>query len=610
MSQTKTHTKRRTDVRNIAIIAHVDHGKTTLVDAMFKQTGAFKVKADQAQECLMDSNPQERERGITILSKCTSVRFGKTLINIVDTPGHADFGSEVERILRMVDGVLLLVDALDGPMPQTRFVLRKSLELGLHPLVVINKLDRPHANPAKALDHTFGLFIDLGATDKQTDFPVIYASGREGWASNQPDQDKKDLSPLFQKILDHVPGPQADTDKPLQMLITMLDYNSYVGRIAVGRILNGQISIGQPFTLMKRDGRKIAYRVTKLYGFFGLERREVEKARAGDIVAVAGADEIFVGDTVAASENPEALPPLQIDEPTISMEFRVNDSPFSGREGKFLTSRHIRERLEREKQTNVGLLIEEVKGQDAFKVSGRGELHISVLIETLRREDFELSVARPQVIDKVIKGEKMEPAEYLVLDIDKGSQGAVMENLGARGAAMKNMLIEGENRIRLEYVITARALIGLKSEFMTQTKGTGLMHHSFHGYIEKGGDASHRASGVLVAMEKGGTTAYALNSLQTRAVMFVGPGEEVYEGMIVGENSRDHDMVVNPCKKKALTNMRAAGSDDTVLLTPPRVFTLEQAIEFIEDDEYVEVTPKSLRLRKIFLKANERKRKS
>jgi len=594
----KVAEKRRAAVRNIAIIAHVDHGKTTLVDALLRQTGEFKVKQDEAQECVMDSNPQERERGITILAKCTSVPYKDTLINIVDTPGHADFGSEVERILKMVDGVLLLVDALDGPMPQTKFVLKKSLELGLHPIVVINKVDRPHADPHKALDNTFQLFVNLGASDHQLDFPIVYASGREGWASMDYKHPTPDLKPLFETILKHVPGPLANADQPLQMMVTMLDYNSFVGRIGIGRILNGRIAQAQQVTLMKRDGQQIPYRVTKLYGFFGLGRREIQSAEAGDIIALAGLEEVHVGDTVASVENPQALPPLEVDEPTLSMEFMVNDSPFVGREGKFLTSRHLRARLEQEKQTNVGLRIEEVGNQGVFKISGRGELHLSVLIETMRREGYELAVSRPQVIYKEEKGKTLEPAEYLVLDIDKQYQGAVMENLGARGAELKNMTVEGENVIRLECVITARALIGFKSEFMTQTKGTGLMHHSFHGYIPKKGEIALRANGVLVAKERGATTSYALQSLQERAVMFVGPGVEVYEGMIVGQNSRDNDLVVNPCKKKALTNMRAAGSDDLILLTPPRVLTLEQAIEFIDNDELVEVTPKSLRLRK------------
>ncbi len=592
--------KRRTDVRNIAIIAHVDHGKTTLVDAMLRQTGEFKVKQDEAQDCVMDSNPQERERGITILAKCTSVPYNNTTVNIVDTPGHADFGSEVERILKMVDGVLLLVDALDGPMPQTKFVLKKSLELGLRPIVVINKVDRPHADPHKALDNTFQLFMNLGASDAQLEFPIVYASGREGWAAHDYKHPTPDLKPLFETILQHVPGPMANAEKPLQMLTTILDYNSFVGRIAIGRIHNGTVARNMPVTLIKRDGQQMSYRISKLYGFRGLSRVEIDKAEAGDIVALAGVEEVQVGDTVASADDPVALPPLEVDEPTISMEFMVNDSPFCGRDGKFLTSRHLRERLEHEKQTNVGLRIEEVgtSNQGVFKVSGRGELHLSVLIETMRREGYELAVSRPQVIYKEEDGVIKEPAEYLVIDIDKQFQGVLMENLGQRGAEIKNMTIEGENTLRIESVITARALMGFKSEFLTQTKGTGLMHHSFHGYIPKTADNAKRAVGVFVCKERGTTTAYALDALQERAIMFVDAGVEVYEGMIVGQNVRENDLVVNPCKKKQLTNMRAAGSDDLVLLTPARILTLEQAIEFIDNDELVEVTPKNIRLRK------------
>ncbi len=600
---------RRADVRNIAIIAHVDHGKTTLVDAMLRQTGGFNVKPDAAQECVLDSNPQERERGITILAKCTSVHYNDVRLNIVDTPGHADFGSEVERILKMVDGVLLLVDALDGPMPQTRFVLRKSLELGLHPIVVINKVDRPFADPHKALDATFNLFINLGATDPQLDFPIIYASGKDGWASLDAKHPTSDLKPLFDTILHNVPAPLYHEGKPFQMITTIIDHNNYVGRIAIGRIANGDIALGQPIALVKPDGKIHSGKVIKLFDFYGLTRREIDKATAGDIVGIAGIEEAQVGDTVTCAENPEALPPLDIDEPTISIEFLVNNSPFCGQEGEFLTSRHLRERLEQELKTNVGLRIEELDGtQGVFKVSGRGELHLSVLIETMRREGFELSVSRPEVIYKEEDGQTLEPAEYLVVDVEKDYQGAIIESLGSRGAELKNMAVEGDTLIRLEYIITARRLIGFKSDLLTKTKGTGLMHHSFHGYIPQSGNASHRASGVLVAKERGSVTAYALNTLQDRAQMFVAPGAEVYEGMIVGMNSRDNDMVVNPCKKKALTNMRAAGSDDTIQLAPPKIFTLEQAIEFIEEDELVEVTPKSIRLRKKELMYTVRRR--
>jgi GTP-binding protein len=602
---------RRTDVRNIAIIAHVDHGKTTLVDALLKQTGEFKVKTDEAQDCVMDSNPQERERGITILAKCTSVHYKDTTVNIVDTPGHADFGGEVERILKMVDGVLLLIDALDGPMPQTRFVLRKSLELGLNPIVVVNKVDRPHADPLKALDKTFSLFVDLGATDPQLDFPTVYASGRQGWASFEHDKPGTDLVPLFDTIVKHVPGPLAHADKPFQMLTTIIDQNSFVGRIAIGRISNGTVTKNQSIALVKPDGRVLPGKISKVYGFFGLQRREIEKAEAGDIVALAGSEEAQVGDTIADAVNPVALPTLEIDEPTLSIEFMVNDSPFVGREGKFLTTRHLRERLEKEKQTNVGLRIEELDGsKGVFKVSGRGELHLSVLIETMRREGFELAVSRPQVIYKQENGETFEPAEYLVVDIESQFQGAVIENIGRRGMEIKNMAPEGHDRLRIEGIITARGLIGFKSEFLTVTKGSGLMHHSFHGFVPKKGAPAKRLVGVLVALETGVSTSYALESLQERSVLFVKPGVDVYKGQIAGQNARDNDMLVNPCKKKALTNMRAAGSDDLVQLVPPKEFTLEQAIEFIEDDELVEITPTLLRLRKKNLNYSVKKRHS
>lgn len=603
---TKTD-ERRQDIRNIAIIAHVDHGKTTLVDAMLKQTGEFKVKADQAQECVMDSNDLERERGITILAKATSVSFKDCTINIVDTPGHADFGSEVERILKMVDGALLLVDAFDGPMPQTRFVLKKSLELGLHPIVVVNKVDRPGARPHEALDKTFGLFMELGAKDSQLDFPIIYASGREGWASHAAETKTPDLKPLFETIVKHVPGPLANAQKPFQMLVTILGHDDFVGTIAIGRIFSGRIKKNQPVTLLQRNGQAMNARITKMMRFQGLERLEIDEARAGDIVAVAGVENTHVGDTIASAESPEALPPLEIDEPTLVMEFLVNDSPFAGQDGAFLTSRHLRERLLHEQEINVGLRVEEIGSSGTFRVSGRGELHLSILIETMRREGYELSVSKPEVIDKVVNGAALEPAEDLVLDTEETYQGATLELLGARGATLSDMKVEG-GRVRLAYLITARALIGFKSDFMTITRGTGLMHHSYHGYIPKTGGERLRRKGVLIAQEKGLTTAYALDNLQERGVLFVGPNVPVYEGMIIGESARENSLIVNPCKKKALTNMRAAGSDDNIILTPPRVLTLEQAIEFIETDELVEITPKNIRLRKKILDPHARKR--
>jgi GTP-binding protein len=601
--------QRRSDVRNIAIIAHVDHGKTTLVDALLQQTGEFKVKADAAQEAVMDSNPLERERGITILAKCTSVTYNGITINIVDTPGHADFGSEVERILKMVDGVLLLVDAKDGPMPQTRFVLKKSLELGLCPIVVINKIDVPIANPTEALNRTFDLFVNLGASDPQLDFPIVYASGRQGWATLDPKVKSADMKPLFETIVKSVPPPLAHADKPLQMLVTMLDYNDFVGRIGIGRISNGQITKGQQAILVRPEGN-VTFRVTQLQGFVGLSRREIDTAQAGDIVAIAGCGEVTVGHTIAGTENPHALPPLTVDEPTLSMDFLVNDSGFAGKEGVFLTTRQLRERLDREKETNVGLnIIEEGGNSGIFKVSGRGELHLSILIETMRREGFELSVSRPQVIFKQENGQPTEPAEYLIVDVEKAHQGTVLECLGRRGADMKNMVIEGEDRLRLEYIITARALIGFKNELLTRTRGTGIMHHSFHGYVPKKDSTTKRLNGVMVAMEAGETTAYALDNLQERGTLFIGASVAVYQGMIVGEHSRENDIVVNPCKGKKLSNMRATGSDDLILLAPPRLMSLEQAIEYIEDDELVEVTPKGIRLRKKNLTGDHRRSK-
>jgi GTP-binding protein len=599
---------RRQDVRNIAIIAHVDHGKTTLVDGMLRQTGEFRVKADEAQEMVLDSNPLERERGITILSKCTSVPYKGRTINIVDTPGHADFGSEVERVLQMVDGALLLVDAVDGPMPQTRFVLRKTLQLGIAPIVIINKLDRPNARPDQALDAVFNLFVDLGATDPQLDFPFLYASGKEAWTSLDPKAPGRDLTSLFETILQHVPAPVADAGKPLQMLVTMVEHSSYLGQVGIGRIVNGTVSKAQPVVVVKPDGRALPCKVAKIERFLGLTRQEIPSARAGDIVAVAGLDGGEVGDTLALPESPAALPPLAIDEPTLSMEFQVNDSPLAGQEGRFVTSRHLKARLEHEQTVNVGLKIEELPGEGKFKVSGRGELHLTILIETMRREGYELAVSRPEVITRKEGGKVLEPAEYLVLDIPSELQGAVFECLGRRGARMENMVAEGGGRLRLEHVIPSRSLIGFKTEFLTLTRGTGIMHHSFHGYEPKSGERATRGNGVFVCKEAGLTAAYGLFNLQERAVMFLGPGVQVYEGMICGQNSRANDLVVNPCKQKHQTNMRSKAADEALDLVPPRVFTLEQCIEFIAEDELVEVTPKSIRLRKKVLDRSQRKR--
>ena len=600
---------RRQDVRNIAIIAHVDHGKTTLVDALLKSTGAFHVKADEAQEQVLDSNDLERERVITILAKNTSVRYGGTTINIVDTPGHADFGSEVERILKMVDGALLVVDAVEGPMPQTRFVLRKALGLGLHPIVVINKMDRPHINPQGALNRIFDLFIDLGASDPQMDFATVYAAGKAGWASYDAGAVGVDMTPLFDTILKAVPGPSVDPGKPLQMLVTMLDYSSYIGKIGIGRIQNGTIRKGETAALIKAEnGKVIAGKITMLQMHQGLQRRDVDSAQAGDIVALAGLETINVGDTVSSIADPLALPPLEIDEPTLSMEFMVNNSPFSGSEGKLVTSRHLRERLLKEQQINVGLKIEPLAGEGHFQVSGRGELHLSILIETMRREGFELAVSRPQVIYREIGGVLSEPMENLVIDVPSEYQGAIIEALGRRVGQLRNMAPEGHSRSRLEYLISSRGLMGFKTELMAMTKGTGMMHHSFNGYGPKGGDPPPRPNGVLVAMGAGTTTGYALSGLQERSEFFLGPGVDVYEGMIVGTNSRSSDMIVNPCKAKALTNMRSKATDDAIQLEPPKILSLEQALEFIDEDELLEVTPASIRLRKKVLNASARKR--
>ncbi|NNN04486.1 MAG: translational GTPase TypA [Elusimicrobia bacterium] len=600
---------RRQDVRNIAIIAHVDHGKTTLVDALLKSTGAFIVKADAAQEQVLDSNDLERERGITILAKNTSVRYGSTTINIVDTPGHADFGSEVERILKMVDGALLVVDAVEGPMPQTRFVLRKALALGLHPIVVINKMDRPHIRPQEALNKVFDLFIDLGATEPQMDFATVYAAGKAGWASYDVNKVGADMTPLFDTILKSVPGPMVDSAKSLQMLVTMVDHSNYLGKIGMGRIQNGRIAKNDVVALIKaEDGKVIPGKITMLQMYFGLKRQDVDSAQAGDIVAVAGLETINVGDTVSSVEHPIALPPLEIDEPTLSMEFMVNNSPFSGREGKLVTSRHIRERLLHEQQINVGLKIEQLVGEGHFKVSGRGELHLSILIETMRREGFEVAVSRPQVIFREIAGVMSEPMENLVIDVPADYQGAVIESLGRRVGQLQNMAPEGTSRVRLEYAISSRGLMGFKGELMTLTKGQGMMHHSFAGYGPKGSEPPPRPNGVLVAKEQGKVTGYALSSLQERSEFFLGPGVDVYEGMIVGTNSRHNDMIVNPCKAKQLTNMRSKATDDAIQLEPPKILSLEQALEFIDDDELVEVTPQSIRLRKKVLNASLRKR--
>ncbi|BCR05254.1 GTP-binding protein [Desulfuromonas versatilis] len=594
------------NIRNIAIIAHVDHGKTTLVDAMLKQSGVFR-ENQVITERVMDSNDLEKERGITILSKNLSIHHGGLKINIVDTPGHADFGGEVERVLKMVDSVLLLVDAFDGPMPQTRFVLKKSLDLGIKPIVVINKIDRPGARPEKVVDMVFDLFCELNATEEQLDFPIVYASAKQGFAKRELDQESADLEPLFQMIAERVAPPEANPDAPLQMLVTSIAYNDYIGRIATGKIFNGRIKAGESVALVQRDGKVIRGRISKLLGYEGLKQVELADAIAGDIVTVAGFDDVGIGETFAAADKPEALPYVAIDEPTLSMNFIVNSSPFAGREGKWVTSRNIRDRLMKELRTNVSLRVEDTSNTDTFKVSGRGELHLSILIENMRREGFELAVSKPEVIFREIEGERCEPFEYLVIDVPEEHQGTVIEKLGPRKAEMVAMhSMDGVNR--LEFVIPARGLIGFRTEFMTDTRGTGVMNHTFHGYAPYKGPIPGRKNGVLIAMEAGETVAYSLFGLQDRGILFVPPGIEVYEGMIIGQHAKENDLVVNASRGKKLTNVRASGSDDAIRLTPPRILTLEQALEYIDEDELVEVTPKSIRLRKKHLDANERKK--
>ena len=596
---------RRDDLRNIAIIAHVDHGKTTLVDAMLRQSGVFRAN-EQVAERVMDSNDLERERGITILSKNTAVMYNDVKINIVDTPGHADFGGEVERVLNMVDGVLLLVDSFEGPMPQTKYVLRKALEQKLKPIVVINKIDRPDQRVEEVVDEVLELFIELDADDDQLDFPVIYAAARAGIAKLSMDDESDNLAPLFELLLKEIPGPKGDLDGPLQMMVTTLDYDEYVGRIAIGRIIRGKILNGQNVVVMNGDQTTKA-KIGRLYGYQGLKRVEVPEAGMGDIVAVTGLADVSIGQTIADPENPEALPALNIDEPTLSMTFGVNTSPFAGREGTFVTSRHVRDRLFKETETNVSLRVEETDNTDTFKVSGRGELHLSVLIETMRREGFELQIGKPEVIYKTINGEVCEPLEFLTIDVPQEFMGTVMESLGTRKAELVNM-VEMAGYLRMEFVIPARGLIGFRSEFLTNTKGNGIMNHVFNGYVPYKGDIPGRTRGSLVAFEDGETTAYGISNVQERGVVFVRPGEAVYEGMIIGENTRELDIDVNPCKKKHVTNMRSSSSDEAIRLVPPRVFSLEQALEYINKDELVEVTPEHIRLRKQVLDRTERGR--
>jgi len=601
--------KRRKDVRNIAIVAHVDHGKTTLVDALLKQSGAYLFK--EGEVTVMDSNPLEKERGITIFSKNASFVYKDTVFNIVDTPGHADFGSEVERILKMVDGVLLLVDAFDGPMPQTKFVLRKSLELHLKPILVVNKIDRPNARPNEVVDLTFDLFCELNASDDQLDFPIVYASAREGRATLDLKEPSSDLKPLLDTILHRVLPPVADPDLPFQMLVTMLDYDSYVGRIATGRISHGKVKLADTLAVIKRDGQIEKGKVTKILKYRGLARVETDFAQAGDIVSIAGFSEVHVTDTLADPEKPEAISAVKIDEPTISMNFAHNSSPLAGKDGgRFLTSRHIRERLTYEAMMNVGIRVEEVEGQDRFKVSGRGELHLSILIETMRREGYELEVSRPQVILKKEGDQTLEPIEEVFVEVDPGYQGAVIEALGERKAEMKNMAPSTVGTIRMEFLIPSRGLLGFRTDLLMMTRGTGIMYQNFYDYQEYKGDIAERKDGVLISQTPGQSVAYALWGLQERGEIFVQPGHELYEGMIVGVNRKGHDLVVNAIREKKLTNMRAAGSDEAIHLIPPREMTLEFALEFIENDELVEITPKNIRLRKRFLTENNRKNES
>ncbi|NMM51488.1 translational GTPase TypA [Paenibacillus aquistagni] len=598
----------RDHIRNIAIIAHVDHGKTTLVDKLLQQSGTYRDN-EAVQERVMDSNDLERERGITILAKNTAITYQDHLINIVDTPGHADFGGEVERIMKMVDGVLLVVDAFEGCMPQTKFVLRKALAHNLTPIVVVNKIDRPNARPAEVIDEVLDLFIELDANEEQLEFPVVYASALNGTSSLEPEKQDENMQALYNTIIEHIPAPTEDPEEPLQFLVTLLDYNEYLGRIAIGRVNRGKIRQGQPVTVINREGQLKQARVEKLFGFQGLKRIERDEAAAGDIIAIAGIKEINIGETIADPAKPEALPVLHIDEPTLQMTFLVNNSPFAGREGKWITSRKIRERLFKELETDVSLKVDETDSPDAFVVSGRGELHLSILIENMRREGYELQVSKPEVIIREIDGQKSEPMERLLIDVPEESTGAVMESLGSRKAEMVNMVNHGNGNVRLEFIIPARGLIGYRTQFLTLTRGYGIMNHAFDHYGPYvGSQVGGRHQGVLVSTESGSSTLYGILSVEDRGTLFVTPGTEVYEGMIVGEHTRDNDIVVNICKEKALTNVRSATKDETVKMKTPRLFSMEQALEYLNDDEYCEITPKSIRLRKKILNKSERER--
>ncbi|AYC34654.1 translational GTPase TypA [Pseudomonas cavernae] len=598
------------NLRNIAIIAHVDHGKTTLVDKLLRLSGTLDRK-ELESERVMDSNDQEKERGITILAKNTALKWNGYDINIVDTPGHADFGGEVERVMSMVDSVLLVVDAQDGPMPQTRFVTQKAFKAGLRPIVVVNKIDRPGARPDWVIDQIFDLFDNLGATEEQLDFPIVYASALNGIAGLDHEKMDEHMDALFQAIVDHVPTPNVDVDGPFQMQISQLDYNSFLGVIGIGRIARGKVKTNTPVVAIGADGKKRQGRILKIMGHSGLHRVEVAEAQAGDIVCVSGMDELYISDTLCDMNNVEALPPLSVDEPTVSMTFQVNDSPFCGKEGKFVTSRNIKERLEKELLHNVALRVQEGDSADKFKVSGRGELHLSVLIETMRREGFEMAVGRPEVVIKEVDGEKQEPYENVIIDVEEQHQGPIMEQMGLRKGDLTNMVPDGKGRIRLEYTIPARGLIGFRNTFLTMTSGSGILTSTFSHYgAIKSGEVGHRQNGVLVSMATGKALTYSLETLQDRGKLFLEPGQDIYEGQLAGIHSRDNDLVINPTKGKKLDNMRASGKDEVIALVPPIKFTLEQALEFIDDDELVEVTPKSIRLRKKVLNENERKRAS
>ncbi len=594
------------NIRNIAVIAHVDHGKTTLVDGLLSQSGTFSER-EKVDERVMDSNDLEKERGITILSKNTAIYYKNTKINIIDTPGHADFGGEVERVLKMVDGVLLLVDAQEGVMPQTKFVVKKALSFGICPIVVVNKIDKPAAEPDRVVDEVFDLFVAMGASDKQLDFPVVYAAARDGYAMKSLDDEKKNLEPLFETILEHVPSPSGSVDEPLQMQIFTLDYDNYVGKIGIARVFNGSVKKNESVLLMKSDGSKENGRITKLIGFLGLARTEIENAYAGDIVALAGFNAMDVGDSVVDPANPMPLDPMHLEEPTMSVYFAVNDSPLAGLEGKHVTANKLKDRLLKEMQTNIAMKCEEM-GEGKFKVSGRGELQITILAENLRREGFEFSISRPEVIIKEENGVKCEPFEHLVIDTPQDFSGAIIERLGKRKAEMKAMNPMSDGYTRLEFEIPARGLIGYRSEFLTDTKGEGVMNHSFLEFRPFSGSVESRKNGALISMENGEATAFSLFNIQERGTLFINPQTKVYVGMVIGEHSRDNDLDVNPIKSKHLTNMRASGSDDAIKLTPPRTMVLERALEWIEEDEILEVTPLNLRIRKKILDPNMRKR--